>query len=27
MPMDKGGVVVGDTVSITIDVEAVWESD
>jgi polyisoprenoid-binding protein YceI len=25
--MDKGGVVVGDTVSITIDVEAVWESD
>jgi polyisoprenoid-binding protein YceI len=25
--MDKGGVVVGDTVSIVIDVEAVWESD
>jgi hypothetical protein len=25
--MDKGGVVVGDTVSITIDGEAVWESD
>ena len=25
--LDKGGVVVGDTVSITIDVEAVWESD
>jgi len=25
--VDKGGVVVGDTVSITIDVEAVWESD
>jgi polyisoprenoid-binding protein YceI len=25
--MDKGGVVVGDTVSITIDAEAVWESD
>ncbi len=25
--MDKGGVVVGDMVSITIDVEAVWESD
>jgi polyisoprenoid-binding protein YceI len=25
--MDKGGVVVGDTVSITIDVEAVRESD
>jgi hypothetical protein len=25
--MDKGGLVVGDTVSITIDVEAVWESD
>jgi polyisoprenoid-binding protein YceI len=24
--MDKAGVVVGDTVSITIDVEAVWES-
>jgi polyisoprenoid-binding protein YceI len=24
--MDKGGVVVGDTVSITIDVEAVWET-
>jgi polyisoprenoid-binding protein YceI len=25
--MDKGGVVVGDTVSITIDGEAVWERD
>jgi hypothetical protein len=25
--MDRDGVVVGDTVSITIDVEAVWESD
>jgi len=25
--MDKGGFVVGDTVSITIDVEAVWERD
>lgn len=25
--MDKGGVVVGDTVSVTIDVEAVRESD
>jgi len=25
--MDKGGLVVGDTVSITIDVEAVRESD
>jgi polyisoprenoid-binding protein YceI len=25
--MDKGGVVVGDTVSITIDAEAVWEKD
>ena len=25
--MDKGGLVVGDTVSITIDVEAVWESE
>ena len=25
--IDKGGVVVGDTVSITIDVEAIWESD
>ena len=24
--MDKGGVVVGDTVWITIDVEAVWQS-
>ena len=25
--MDRAGVVVGDTVSITIDVEALWESD
>ena len=25
--MDRAGVVVGDRVSITIDVEAVWESD
>jgi polyisoprenoid-binding protein YceI len=25
--MDRAGVVVGDSVSITIDVEAVWESD
>ena len=25
--MDRAGVVVGNTVSITIDVEAVWESD
>ena len=25
--MDKGGVVVGDTVSITIDAEAVWEKN
>ena len=25
--MDKGGVVVGDTISITIDVEAVLDSD
>jgi polyisoprenoid-binding protein YceI len=25
--MDRAGVVVGDTVSITIDAEAVWESD
>jgi polyisoprenoid-binding protein YceI len=25
--MDRGGVVVGDMVSIVIDVEAVWESD
>jgi polyisoprenoid-binding protein YceI len=24
--MDQGGVVVGDTVWITIDVEAVWHS-
>jgi hypothetical protein len=24
--MDKGGVIVGDTVWITIDVEAVWQS-
>ena len=25
--IDKGGLVVGDTVNITIDAEAVWESD
>jgi polyisoprenoid-binding protein YceI len=25
--IDRGGVVVGDSVSITIDVEAVWESN
>jgi polyisoprenoid-binding protein YceI len=25
--MDRAGVVVGDRVSITIDVEAVWESE
>ncbi len=25
--MDRAGVIVGDRVSITIDVEAVWESD
>ena len=24
-PLDKGGVVVGDTVQITIDAEAIWE--
>jgi polyisoprenoid-binding protein YceI len=26
-PMDKGGVVVGETVAITLDVEAILESD
>jgi polyisoprenoid-binding protein YceI len=26
-PMDRGGVVVGDGVAITLDVEAILESD